>query len=336
MARQRLRRRMSTAALGVGLTAVLTPAAAGTPPVAAAANPVVSHPLTAGHAVAAGQLEGRRFVASYGSFRCPNIGVFSAPTGRLIRVLRRHDVAGLLAVSPSGRSLSYVNDPVSRQTPAACRRTARRDGTGTVLRVPLSGGRPVDTGRNASVMAVSPDGRMVAWVTGEVVVRLHVRNRVTGRTRRLLIADNHGIGNPTSVEGLAWAPGGTRLAISLAATSVITWIHVMNPWTTPQDPNTEREALGCHTSCSAPTYSPAGHLMFMRTIRSGLAAQLRENSRGRSRVVRRVDRAVEGAEIDPSGAALLTTGRLLVLDGKHLRRLPDSDFGFDSLWVPTR
>jgi hypothetical protein len=335
MARQRLRGRIGMAVLAVGLTAVLTPAAAGTPPGVVAASAAASHPLPAGHDVVAGRLDGRRFVASYGSFRCSNIGLFSAATGHLIRVLRRHDNADLLTVSPTGKSLLYVNEPANKETPAACRATARRDGSGTVLRMPLSGGRPVDTGRHTSVMALSRDGRMVAWVTGELVVRLHVRNRVTGRTRRLLIADNHGMGNPTFVDGLAWAPGGTRLAVSLGATAVITWIHVMNPWTTARHVSTDREVRGCRTSCSAPAYRPSGHVMFMRIIRSGLAAQLREDVHGRSRVTHRIDREVDTAEIDPSGAALLTANRLLVVDAQGVHRLPNNHSWFDPMWVPT-
>lgn len=297
------------------------------------AGSVASPPAVVSDDVVAGRLAGRRFVAEYGSSVCPNIGVFEAGTGRLLRVLRKHDNGGLLTVSSTGKSLFYVNGPVFKQTPAACRRTARRDGAGTVLRIPLSGGRPVDTGRHASVMAVSQDGRIVAWVTGEQVVRLHVRNRVTGRTRRLLIADNHGIGNPTFVLGLAWAPGGTRIAISLGDTAVINWIHVVDPWTTPRHINIDPEVHGCHSTCSSPTYGPAGHLMFLRVIRSGRAAQLRENAHGRSRVTNRVDRPVDSADIDPSGAALVVADRLLVIDGKLVRRLPDSHFG-STKWIP--
>jgi hypothetical protein len=281
-----------------------------------------------------GRLAGRRFVAEYGSFQCPNIGVFAAATGRLVRVLRRHDDAELLTVSPPGKYLFYVNDPVFKETPAACRVTARRDGTDTVLRIPISGGRPVDTGRHASSMAVSPNGRIVAWITGEQVVRLHVQNRKTGRRRALLIADNHGIGNPTFVLGLAWAPGGNRLAISLGDTAVINWIHVMDPWTAARRGTTDAGVPGCHATCSAPAFSPAGHLMFLRVIRSGNAAQLRENAHGRSRVTHRVNQPVDTADIDTNGAALVATDRLLVIDGKDVRRLPDSHFG-SPMWVPT-
>jgi hypothetical protein len=306
----------------------------GAPPLGASAESAASPNVQANGGVVGGRLAGRRFVADYGPFQCPSIGVFAAATGRLIRVLRRHDDAGLLTVDPAGKSLLYVNDPVFKQTPAACRATARRDGTGSVLRIPLSGGRPVDTGRRASSMALSPDGHMVAWVTGEQVVRLHVRNRVTGRTRRLLIADNHGKGNPTEIQGLAWAPGGNRLALSLSATAVISWIHVVDPWSTPRHVNADPEVRGCHTTCSAPAYNPAGHLMFMRIVRSGEAAELRENAHGCSRVTRRVDRPVLTAAIDPSGAALVATGRLFVVDGKYVHRLPNLRFSFYPEWVP--
>jgi hypothetical protein len=323
---------VTTLAVAVVTFVALLPAGA-LPAGAAFTEATATPPVTASNAAAANPLAGRRFVASYGSFQCPNIGLFAAATGHLVRVLRRHDDAELLTVSPTGKSLLYVNDPVFKQTPAACRATARRDGTGTVLRIPLSGGRPVDTGRHASVLALSPDGRMVAWVTGEQLVRLHVRNRVTGRTRRFLIADNHGIGNPTAVLGLAWAPSGKRLAISLGDTAVINWIHVMDPWTVARGGNTDSGVRGCHTTCSAPAYSPAGHLMFLRQVRSGLAAQLRENVGGRSRVTQRVDRPVDTADIDPSGAALVATGRLFVVAGKQVRELPDRHFGSPT-WVP--
>jgi hypothetical protein len=131
-----------------------------------------------------------------GSFR---IEVLSARTGRVLRTLAA-DVGlyqGLPTVAVSVTGMVYFD-------------TARR-GREQVMRVPLAGG-PVTTVATGHDPAVSPDGRMLAYVTDagltgapEAIV---VQNLATGTQRRWAFT------SWPDIDSLSWSPDGVLLSFT--------------------------------------------------------------------------------------------------------------------------
>jgi len=131
------------------------------------------------------------------------IEVRSSRTGRVIRTLATNvaKVRGLpvLALTPSG-TLFFDDYARTREQ---------------ILSVPLAGGPLTVVARNASEPAVSPDGRMLAYVTNtdgasapEAIV---VRDLVTGAERRWTFATQ---GWP-DVAAMSWSPDGRSLSFTL-------------------------------------------------------------------------------------------------------------------------
>jgi hypothetical protein len=279
--------------------------------------------------------DSERFVAFFGQSSCPNLGVFDAATGDLLGTVRRHVAGQLVAVAPAGGSVYYRNYAPTHSTPNACLATDRREGTETVQRVLVGGGPSVDTGRDTYDEAFSADGRMVAWVTTSPGhPRVVVRNLRTEATRRLVVADDSGAGNPTGVTGLAWSTDGKRLAIGVASTNVITWIHVTDPWAKRQRALSD-EVLGCGTACQAPAFDTAGRLWFIRATHAGGDWQIRENADGRSSIRRTLHRPVLAASFDRNGQALISTlHRLLIANTAEVKVLTTKAESF-AFWLPT-
>jgi hypothetical protein len=284
-----------------------------------------------------------QFVAAFGGDRyCGSLGVFST-SGHLVRVLQRHDDVWSMAVGPTGRSLYYRNVQPSQGWPTTCRATSRRQGWRSVLRIPIAGGRPVDTGRRGEYYeAFSANGVMVAWANISLYhPRIVVHNRRTGTTRKIVVADQPGAGNPTEVTGLAWSPDGSRLAVGLAATASNSWLQIIRPRRVHRL-NLGREVPGCGGTCGNPGFDTSGHLWFTRYIHYGYATEIREKVGPRSFRRHIIHQFVLAATFNEHGAALVTVQgpahtvgqALLLVDSRGSRSLAIPRAGFPA-WIPS-
>jgi hypothetical protein len=147
-----------------------------------------------------------RIVAWAGNFL---IEVRSSRTGRIVRTLATHvaEIRGLPALSLSASGTLYFDDW-----------SGPHDRTHDQVRsVPLTGGPVVTVANDARLPAVSPDGRLLAYVTNtdgssapEAIV---VRNLVTGAKRRWAFATKN-----ADVAAISWSPDDHSLSFTLGPT----------------------------------------------------------------------------------------------------------------------
>jgi hypothetical protein len=183
------------------------------------------------------------------------VGAFSSATGQLLRVL---------TTPPSGAG----DEVLSVQGGWVYFTEFLGTGALSVWRVPLTGGpaRLVQAGTND--YAVSPDGRMAAYVatvdqarTSEVVVV--VANLVTGRRHTIIMVTNRPGVTPVGVNNLAWAPDDIHLAAEIDYAAFASDVMVFNAGTarTMSDGRT----VPCPGACAAklPSYLRTGTLTYL-------------------------------------------------------------------------
>jgi hypothetical protein len=197
------------------------------------------------------------------------LAVFSSSSGRLARwLVRRTSGPTPAAVSADGRWVYYYNQSGVKSCP----------GDGLVLpalwRVKAGGGAPQKTGLRTDSFALSPDGKMSAYLSARHCGRtlwLVIRNRRTGRTRRIFLWHNA----PTAfyqvaAAQLSWAPDDVHLAVGLASTAVINTLAVINTRTaTSAEAAPEIRPCKGGTStvdigCIDPGFDVHGRLVFVK------------------------------------------------------------------------
>jgi hypothetical protein len=200
------------------------------------------------------------------------LALFSSSTGKLVRWLL-HSKAGPtpVAVSPGGKWLYYYNQAALARS--RCRANAFSEPW--LWRVPVRGGPPHWAGIRSTSIAISPDGRMVAWVSARGcrrTLRITVWNRETGAIRRILLASNRrGSRNPVFGAQLSWAPDDTHLAVALAPDSGSNTLAVI-------DARQARSVAGArsigpcagrYVGCLDPAFDVRGRLSFLRWLEKG-------------------------------------------------------------------
>lgn len=205
------------------------------------------------------------FVASVESGKRAGSGlaVFSSATGRLERwLVRGAQSLRPVEVSPGGRWVYYV----SSTSGGWC---AGNGNTQPVLwRVPAAGGRPRQTGLRTSDIAVSPDGRMTAYVStlhcGHTVW-IVVRDQRAGTSRRIFVTRNTAASSyPFATAQLSWAADDTHLAVSAWLTTAISKLFVVDARHASALPATPIGPCVQHTvGCKDQSFTAAGALIFL-------------------------------------------------------------------------
>jgi hypothetical protein len=196
----------------------------------------------------------RRFVGQAQSVAA-SFGVYETATGQRVAAIGRASHDDPLALSGDGRSM-FVSGPKGPH--GHC-----------TSRVNLATGRLHRLAFCATGLAVSSDGRMIAYTTlsrNDLTVRLVIRSRATGRHRTLLLYRNcKGCNNAITGAELAWAPDDDHLAISIAYTESIQTLQVMRPWrgSVTHAPFVMR-CNGIGRTCERPAYDRQGRLLFTR------------------------------------------------------------------------
>jgi hypothetical protein len=210
------------------------------------------------------------FVAAvYRNSAPQGLAVFSSSSGRLVRWLL-HSTSGPApaAVSADGRWVYYYNQSGLKSCPS----------DGLILpalwRVKAGGGPPQKTGLRTDSFALSPDGKMSAYLSARHCGRtlwLMVRNRRTGHTRRIFLWHNA----PTAfyqvaTAQLSWAPDDVHLAVGLATApainglSVINTRRVTNASTAPEIRPCNGGSSSVQVGCVDPGFDVHGRLTFVK------------------------------------------------------------------------
>jgi hypothetical protein len=246
------------------------------------------------------------------------LAVFSSSDGRLLRWLVRSASDPVpVSLSPDGRWLYYYDQALTR---GGCPRTGFVD---PVLRkVPAGGGRPRRAGLTTPSIAFSPDGRMLAYTASSDcgrVIRIVVRNRQTGSTRRIILAHNDLRGNnQIGSAQLSWAPDDAHLAVAVAPAAAINTLSVINALRA-RNASTARSIPPCageNSGCLDPAFDVRGRLTFLEwreaAVTSSFAEWVIRWHRGRAEQLFRLSREQRG------GAASITvnrTGNAVLLEG---------------------
>ncbi len=252
------------------------------------------------------------------------LAVFSSSDGRLLRWLVRSAPGPVpVSVSPDGRWLYYYNQDAP--APGRCPDTGF---AGPVLRkVPTAGGRSRRAGLRTPGIAFSPDGRMVAYTVSSRcgrLVRIVVRNRRTGSTRRILLARNDLRGsNQIGTAQLSWAPDDTHLAVAAAPAAAINGLSVINALRARTVPFARRSvpspcARG-NDECLDPAFDVHGRLTFVKwlnTIRRSGEWVMRWHD-GRAHRLFRLPGQQIGGDVS---IAVNRTGNAVLLENSGARR----------------
>jgi dipeptidyl aminopeptidase/acylaminoacyl peptidase len=155
----------------------------------------------------------------------------------------------------------------SDQAPGHCQGTGFTEPA--LWRVSVAGGRPRPTDLRTTSLAISPDGRMVAYTSSRRCGRtiwVVVRDRKDGSTRRILLAHNVPTSNnPIETAQLSWAPDDRHLAIAVAPAVAINALYVVNARTADTLPATTIPSCGGRTDeCLDPAFDHSGRLTFLK------------------------------------------------------------------------
>jgi hypothetical protein len=200
------------------------------------------------------------------------LAVFSSSDGRLLRWLVHGAPDPVpVTVSPDGRWLYYYDqDAGTSLTPGWCPNTGFVDPV--LWKVPAGGGCSRRAGLRTPSIAFSPDGRMVAYTVSSRcgrVIRIVVRDRRTGATRRVLLVRNDLRGNnQIGSAQLSWAPDDAHLAVAVAPAAAINALSVINALRARTVPFTRRStASSCargNDECLDPAFDIRGRLTFVK------------------------------------------------------------------------
>jgi hypothetical protein len=150
-----------------------------------------------------------------------------------------------------------------------------------IWRVRVSGGRAQLVQAGASGYAVSPDGRVIAYVTSADhgdVVEVVTRNLATGRRNTISLAarpDPAANNWPPEISGLTWAPDDVHLAVQFQPTAAISSVLAFGAFTataigdarTPPAPCPAASRDQCEES--DPAYLASGALTYLVQRQSG-------------------------------------------------------------------
>jgi hypothetical protein len=283
------------------------------------------------------------------------LAVFSSSDGRLLRwLVRRAPDPVPVSVSPDGRWLYY-----DQGTPASGRCPATGFADPALWRVPTGGGRPRRTGIRTPSIAFSPDGRMMAYTISSDcgrVIRIVVRNRRTGATRRIILARNNLRGNnQVGSAQLSWAPDDAHLAVAVAPAAAINTLSVINALRarTAITARSIPPCAGHHSGCLDPAFDRRGRLTFLKwreeAVTSSFAEWVTRWHRGHAVQLFRLSSEQAGG--GSASIAVDRTGNAVVLKGGihlpaiwrwyrgHLRlilRSTASQAAWSPLWIPRR
>jgi hypothetical protein len=181
------------------------------------------------------------------------VGVFSSATGRLLRVL----------TEPSAGTADMV---LGVHNGSVYFTVLRGAGAPSVWRVPLTGGQAVLVHAGATDYALSPDGRVAAYVTtadAGQTTELVVSNAVTGQHRTIVRVSYPPGVTPLGLTNLAWAPDDTHLAVEAVYAAFASDVLVFNARTA----RTLSDGLKvpCPDACAAkmPSYLHSGTLTYV-------------------------------------------------------------------------
>lgn len=208
------------------------------------------------------------------------LAVFSSSHGRLLRwLVRRAPDPVPVSVSPDGRWLYYYDQGT---TPSSGRCPATGFADPALWRVPTGGGRPRRTGIRTPSLAFSPDGRMMAYTASSDcgrVIRIVVRNRRTGATRRIILARNNLRGN-NQVSGaqLSWSPDDAHLAVAVAPAAAINALSVINALRarTAITARSIPPCAGDNSGCLDPAFDLRGRLTFLKWREQAMTSSFAE------------------------------------------------------------
>jgi rubredoxin len=284
------------------------------------------------------------------------LAVFSSSHGRLLRwLVRRAPDPVPVSVSPDGRWVYYYD----QGTPASGRCPATSFADPALWRVPTGGGRPQRTGIRTPSIAFSPDGRMMAYTVSSDcgrVIRIVVRNRRTGATRRIILARNNLRGNnQVGSAQLSWAPDDAHLAVAVAPAAAINTLSVINALRarTAITARSIPPCAGDNSGCLDPAFDLRGRLTFLKwreeAATSSFAEWVTRWHRGHAVRLFRLSGEQEGGgsasiAMDRTGNAVLLTGGIHLPAiwrwyGGQLRlilRSTASRVAWRQLWIPRR
>jgi hypothetical protein len=291
-------RRGAAAALAIASAALTAGCTTGRP----ASGPATAHPVAVTSSRAAAGTVPPVFAVSFGPAQPgrggDRIGLLSSRTGALLRWLTSSsDRTTDQALSVRGGWVYFVRDQIAPESGpgphgSASYRPASREPASpgpATWRVPVTGGPPQLVQAGASDYAVSPDGRVVAYVTStDRTVEIVARNLATGRRNTIVLAtrpDPRTNNWPPEVSGLTWAGDDAHLAVQVQLTAAIGSVLTFGAFTAASISDGRTGPPPCpaatHDQCteSGPGYLASGALSYViqrlsgsGTVRASLVA----------------------------------------------------------------
>jgi len=286
-------RRAAAAALAIASAALTAGCTTGTP----ASGPATAHPVAATSSQAAAGTVPPVFAASFGLAEPGRGGnrlaLLSSRTGDLVRWLTpSSDQSTDQALSVRGGWVYFVRDSIAPEPGPGPRRPAPHGPAApgpAIWRVRVTGGQAQLVQAGASDYAVSPDGRVVAYVTStDRTVEIVARNLATGRRNTIVLAtrpDPRANNWPPEVSGLTWAGDDAHLAVQFQLNAAIGSVLTFGAFTAASISDGRTGPPPCpaatHDQCaeSGPGYLAGGALSYViqrlsgsGTVRASLVA----------------------------------------------------------------
>jgi len=286
-------RRGAAAALAIASAALTAGCTTGTP----ASGPATAHPVAATSSQAAAGTVPPVFAVSFGPAQPgrggDRIGLLSSRTGALLRWLTSSsDRTTDQALSVRGGWVYFVRDSIAPEPGPGPRRPAPHGPASpgpAIWRVRVTGGQAQLVQAGASDYAVSPDGRVVAYVTStDRTVEIVARNLAIGRRNTIVLAtrpDPRANNWPPEVSGLTWAGDDAHLAVQVQLTAAIGSVLTFGAFTAASISDGRTGPPPCpaatHDQCaeSGPGYLAGGALSYViqrlsgsGTVRASLVA----------------------------------------------------------------
>jgi hypothetical protein len=279
-------RRGAAAALAIASAALTAGCTTGTP----ASGPATAHPVAVTSSQAAAGTVPPVFAVSFGPAPVgrggDRIGLLSSRTGALLRWLTSSsDRTTDQALSVRGGWVYFVRDPIAPEPGPGPRRPAPHGPASpgpAIWRVRVTGGQAQLVQAGASDYAVSPDGRVVAYVTStDRTVEIVARNLATGRRNIIVLAtrpDPRANNWPPEVSSLTWAGDDAHLAVQFQLTAAIGSVLTFGAFTAASISDGRTGPPPCpaatHDQCTEtdPAYLAGGALTYVIQRQSGRGA----------------------------------------------------------------